>query len=581
MMNDELANFLDKLEQSNEKTSEHSISSKINKITEADQSPEAIAERLAFGFCEDYLDKQNGWGTYYGPMMVWVGDDGNANESPSLSLVNEDVIKHWEFRSQNANNPILKARYAGLVWDLSEAAIGKNPDYKIAIDYVNALLDIVDNDLCEHPTETITKITRAYRVASALNNPDLIKKSIESAICLANRIAEDDKAGLWGFSFDLFVLGKCKHLPKDQEEKLIEDLESRLERVSNDGSPWVCESAGIPLATHYRSKGMDAEVTRVVDVVGRSFEDACEGLAAMQASFWLQHVHDVYISFNMKESAERVSKKISEIGPDVVESMQEFSHSIEISKEELDSYLEAMTNGGLETALNRIAIQFIPKKDQVELQVLDLAKNHPLSYIFAKTLQDHKGRPVATIGGIKEDLEGNIIHQLSQNMGIDSFFLRHSFRKLSEVYSVNAKDLTEFILQSPIFEETKREIIQSGVEAFLKEDYISAIHILVPQAEAAIRTLVEFVGGATLRKNRQGGLQLRTFDDLLRDETIEQCFGTDSIFYFRILLTDQRGWNMRNYVCHGISPVNAFNYSTADRIMHVMLCLAQVRENNA
>jgi hypothetical protein len=581
MMNDELANFLDKLEQSNEKTSEHSISSKINKITEADQSPEAIAERLAFGFCEDYLDKQNGWGTYYGPMMVWVGDDGNANESPSLSLVNEDVIKHWEFRSQNANNPILKARYAGLVWDLSEAAIGKNPDYKIAIDYVNALLDIVDNDLCEHPTETITKITRAYRVASALNNPDLIKKSIESAICLENRIAEDDKAGLWGFSFDLFVLGKCKHLPKDQEEKLIEDLESRLERVSNDGSPWVCESAGIPLATHYRSKGMDAEVTRVVDVVGRSFEDACEGLAAMQASFWLQHVHDVYISFNMKESAERVSKKISEIGPDVVESMQEFSHSIEISKEELDSYLEAMTNGGLETALNRIAIQFIPKKDQVELQVLDLAKNHPLSYIFAKTLQDHKGRPVATIGGIKEDLEGNIIHQLSQNMGIDSFFLRHSFRKLSEVYSVNAKDLTEFILQSPIFEETKREIIQSGVEAFLKEDYISAIHILVPQAEAAIRTLVEFVGGATLRKNRQGGLQLRTFDDLLRDETIEQCFGTDSIFYFRILLTDQRGWNMRNYVCHGISPVNAFNYSTADRIMHVMLCLAQVRENNA
>jgi hypothetical protein len=139
MMNDELAKLLDQLEKSKEKTSEHSISSKINKVTEEDQSLEAIAERLAFGFCEDYSDRQNGWGTYYGPMMVWVGDDGKAYESPSLSLVNEDVIKYWVKRSQNTSNPIMKARYSGLVWDLSETAIGKKPDYKIAIDYVNEI----------------------------------------------------------------------------------------------------------------------------------------------------------------------------------------------------------------------------------------------------------------------------------------------------------------------------------------------------------------------------------------------------------------------------------------------------------
>jgi hypothetical protein len=580
-MNDELARLLEELEQLEEKTSEHSIVSKINKATEEDQSPEAIAERLAFGFCEDYLDKHNGWGTYYGPMMVWVGDDGQAYESPSLTLVDDDVIEYWKNRSQNTNNPIMKARYSGLVWDLSEAAIGEKPDYRIAIDYVNALLDVTDKDLCEHPTETITKITRAYKVASALNNSELIEKSIESAINLEDRIAEDDKAGLWGFCFDLFVLGKSRYLSDVKKEKLIDDLESRLERVSKDNSPWVCESAGIPLATYYRSKGMDADVSRVIDVVGRCFEDACEGLAAMQASSWLQHVHDIYISFNMKDSAERVSRKISEVGPEVVESMQEFSHSMEIPREELDAYLDSMTSGGLETTLNRIAIQFIPKKNQVEQQVRELAKDHPLTFLFTKTLQDHKGRPVATIGGVEEDLEGNVIHQLSQNMGIESFFLRHSFNKAIECYGMSAEELTSFILRSPIFEESKKDIVVKGVRAYLDEDYVSAIHILVPQAEAAIRTLVELMGSATLKKNRQGGLQLRTFDDLLRDESVENCFGTDTSFYFRILLTDQRGWNIRNDVCHGISPAGAFNYSTADRVMHVMLCLSQVREGNA
>ncbi|ELX8347117.1 DUF4209 domain-containing protein, partial [Enterobacter hormaechei] len=136
-----------------------------------------------------------------------------------------------------------------------------------------------------------------------------------------------------------------------------------------------------------------------------------------------------------------------------------------------------------------------------------------------------------------------------------------------------------FIFESPIFEESKRELIHAGLLSYLDKKYISAIHILTPQTEAAIRNLVELTGGATLKKNRQQGLQLRTLDDLLRDKIVEVCMGTDTTFYFRALLTDQRGWNIRNDVCHGISPSSRFNHSTADRIIHTLLCLSQVREN--
>lgn len=581
-MNDELAKLMDELEHSNEKTSEHSIFFKLRNVTEGDQSLEATAERIAFGFIEDYLDKQNGWGTYYGPMMVWVGDEGKTYESPSISLVTNDVIEYWKTRLQNTSNPLLKARYSGLLWDFTETAVGEKPDNKIAIDYVNALLDVTDNDLCEHSTETIKKITRAYGVATGLNNSELIERTIERAIKLEDRIAEDDKAGLWGFCFDLFVLGKSRHLSQAQEKKLIQDLEARLVRVSKEQSPWVCESAGIPLATYYRSKGMGKEVNRVIDVVGRCFEDACESLSPpIRVSSWLQHIHDVYINFNMKEKAERVSKKISEVSLEVEESMHKFSHSIEIPKEKLDAFLDSMTSGNLRMTFNRISEYFLPEKNQVEQQVLELAKNNPITFLFTKKILDHKGRPVATIGGIDDDLEGNIIHQLSQNMQIESIFLRHSFNKAIEVYEISADDIINIVFESPIFEESKKDLIRAGVQAYLKADYVSAIHILVPQAEAAIRMLVELMGVSTLRKNRQGGLQLRTFDDLLRDESVENCFDSDTTFYFRMLLTDQRGWNIRNDVCHGISPSGNFNYSTADRIMHVILCLAQVRESNA
>ena len=580
-MNIELAQLISELDKSDEKITESCIATKINEVTQEDLSSESIAERIAFGFYEDYQHKQSGWGTYFGPMMVWVGDDGEVYESPSISSVTEEIVEHWMSRSQITVNPILKARYCGLIWDLSNAAIGKKPEHTVAVNYVNALLEITDKDLCKHPTETIKKITRAYKVASGLNNTSLINRCIESAINLEDRIAEDSKAGLWGFCFDLFVLGKSKYLSEDQREKLIEGLEQRLMRLSRDSSPWECESAGIRLASYYRSKGKNEEVTRVIEIVGKSFEDACDGLAPIQASSWLQHVHDVYISFNMKDDAERITKKITEIGPKVVDSMQELSHSIEIPKEQLDAYLESMTNGGLENTLIRIAAHFIPKKDQVEEQVLELAKNYPLTYLFTKTLQDHKGRPIATIGSVEDDLEGHVIHQLSSNLNTNAFFLRHSLKKALEVYNIKVQDLTDFVLASPIFEETKKDLIHSGLQAYLDQDYISAIHILVPQTEAAIRSLVELTGGATSKRNRQGGLQLRSFDDLLRDERVQECFGIDLSFYFRILLTEQRGWNIRNNICHGISPSGAFNPSMADRVMHVILCLAQVRVTNA
>ncbi|HBL8822463.1 TPA: DUF4209 domain-containing protein [Enterobacter hormaechei] len=577
-MNQNLRNLMEQLDNSQNKISEHSIYSRVKEASGEEESLDSIAERIAFGFIEDYNDSASGWGTYFGPMMVWT-DDETTYESPSIKLVTQEILDYWTARATESNHPILKSRYYGLVWDFTKKVTNQKPDHSIATEYVNSLIDVTNKDLCEHSTESIKKITRAYKVACSINNNDLIHACIESAINLEDRIAEDDKAGLWGFCFDLFITSKSKSLSQAQENKLINDLELRLTRVSRNKSPWGTESAGIPLAKYYRTKGMEEDTRRVIEVVGKSFEDSCEGLAPIQKSSILQHTYDIYLSYNMKVDAERVAKKITEVGPDVVDSMQEFSHSTSIPKEKLEAYLDSITSGGLDAALNKIAYHFIPRKEQLEQQVLELAKKHPFSYFFSKTLQDHKGRPVATIGNIENDLEGNIIHQLSQNMSIHSFFLNHSFNRLTETYNLDANSLTNFIFESPIFEESKRELIHAGLLSYLDKKYISAIHILTPQTEAAIRNLVELTGGATLKKNRQQGLQLRTLDDLLRDKIVEVCMGTDTTFYFRALLTDQRGWNIRNDVCHGISPSSRFNHSTADRIIHTLLCLSQVREN--
>lgn len=578
LMNAELMVTLAKLDSAGEPVDEHYINRQINAVAQDDDSQEAIAERTAFGFREDAEGAGADWGTYFGPMMVWQRDDGQAYESPSIKAVTEEMLRHWGDRATRTSNPLMKARYAGLVWDLTEPVTGTKPNYSVAIEYVQALLEVCDRDFTEHPTETITKTKRAYQVARSLNSQDLIERCIASAIALEDRIARDEMAGLWGFCFELFVLGKESLLSGDQKTKIISDLEARLGRVVVEDNPWVVESAGVPLATYYRSTGSGDDVRRVVETVGSSFERSAEGKSPLMASSLYQHAHDLYVRFNFNDLAEAVTLKIRDVGPDVVADMREISHSMKVPEERLESYLHWLTDGGLEAALGRIAVQFVPKRGEVEEQVRDLASRHPLSYLFTTMLQDHRGRPIATIGSVEEDLEGHIIRQIDQNHQVDSFFLRHALDRVKLRYSASSEQLRDYLIQSPLFEEQKYELLTAGLEAYDREDLVTAIHVLIPQIESAIRVLVELSGGATMKRNRLGGLQLRTLDDLLRDATVVSCFGEDSAFYLRILLTDQRGWNVRNDVCHGISPAAAFGYPVADRAIHVLLLLAMVRQ---
>ena len=107
---------------------------------------------------------------------------------------------------------------------------------------------------------------------------------------------------------------------------------------------------------------------------------------------------------------------------------------------------------------------------------------------------------------------------------------------------------------------------------------MTAVHLLIPQIENALRVLLEKAGGSVLKPARGGGFNLKVLDDLLRDPLLIQVFGEDIVFYFHALLVDPRGWNLRNCVCHGLCDASEFGPSMSDRIIHVLLCLALVRK---
>jgi len=584
-MNDELAATLGRFSEAERPISEIEIATGIRVLRKEDDTTEPplewLAELMAFEFHKEQREN-NPWGTYYGPLAVWNTPDG-IKESPSITEVTPEMLNYWERRAQEAKNPVMKARYADLVWDFSKRVTGKGADVVNAQTAIDSIILIALKKSYEHDVFVVPKLERALGLVASIGDDARIARVAQTILDFEEAVAEDDKPGLWGFSYDLLWNNKRVNLNEERRNKILSDLESRLQRVSDtsEGStpdPWVVQAAALRLASAYRKENRPNDVRRVLNLYGRAFQEHCKSGTPLQISFWLQGVHSVFLQFGLRDEAERITQRLREIGPKVANDMKLFSHKMEISKEEIDRYLDAMTEGDLETVLQRIAAEFIPRKDTTENQVRDIARAAPLSFLVTKQIQDHQGRPVAAVGSLDEDLEGNLVYQMSQNMRISAVSLNWVLKASATRCGVSPEILLQYLYQCPLFQEDRKEIIRAGLDAYFNNSHLVAVHLLTPQIEAAIRNLIEMTGGIVLKARRDGGFHLRTLDELLRDEQIKAVFGEDVSFYLRVLLTDQRGWNLRNNVCHGIMPIQYINEALSDRIIHVLLCLALVYE---
>src|SRR5690554_554001 len=103
-------------------------------------------------------------------------------------------------------------------------------------------------------------------VAVSLNANQLIERAKQATLNLEHEIAENDKAGLWGFSFDLLVGQRKINLTEEEEDKIIEALELRFDELTSQEylNPWNAEASAERLAGYFRQKGEDAKVRDLV-----------------------------------------------------------------------------------------------------------------------------------------------------------------------------------------------------------------------------------------------------------------------------------------------------------------------------
>jgi hypothetical protein len=548
------------------------------------QSPEeqsgGWAELAAFQFAPQG-DDSSPWNTYFNPRGGTTFTDGSQTYVPDIGQADIEILDYWKKRVAEVTHPVLRARYADLTWDFS-------PYFKVKRDVtqartaIDAYLASVERRLFVRATEAVTYLTRALGLALSIGD-EVRRNSVVSA--MLSFFASDAKPnhhGTWSFIFDDLLQNKRVAVTPDQEGRIISGLENILLRAStlntDDFSPWDAQAAAERLAAYYHKHGESDEMRRVVRIYGGAFEMISAKASSMLATGWLAPVLDAYRNLGMDEDARRVQLTIAEKAKTLKSEMKTISVPLEITQAEVDEYLEVMTSGTSDECLTRIAFAFVPKAESVRDLLRKMIVRTPLLTAIGIEKSDD-GFIVATAGSVTADPDGRLLLQLAQYIEGSTALLSRALERGFARHLLGAEAVSAYLYRSPLFRTERQELIGAGLAAHFAGDYVKAIHVLVPQIEEACRVLLGLLGEPKTRVKGQnkGILHQKNLNEILDEPSVQGTLREDAYLYLKAFLTEPIGLNVRNRLCHGLMSAMEFTRLLSDRVLHVMLMIAQVR----
>ncbi|SDK52980.1 protein of unknown function [Methylophilus rhizosphaerae] len=589
-----LSEVLDTFDQRMPPIDEHSVASELNKVADVDtfspaQRKAFDAEIYAFNF-QPARGKDFGvWGIFWHELSSVTTKSGETHLFPDIKLIDAEILEHWNLRSQDVKHPVLKARYSDLIWEVGKY-FNKQIKHKnepkrtvskeVCTRAVNAYVESVEKNLFEHEFTAWDRLERSLALSISVKDGDLIQVVRKAILNFTQTRIKSGEKWMWS-RFDKLMWENSIALQINDDEKklVIEVLENTL-RVTSDSSnkgnfdPHFSTLAADRLQRWYTQTGQKDEAKNAIVLSCKAFESAAELANATLAIAWLQDLIPRYKEAGLLDDVARIEQLIYKRFKEPDNGMATFETSIEVSHTEMDEYVQNFLTDSKENSLELLAIHFMLRKNDLKDFVHKSAKEAPLSALIGISLINQDGLTVATIGSIEDDLEGRLIHQATTSINLNNLWLDQVLKRVLSHHNLNAESLTEYFEHSPLFPKEKLSLIKAGIVAWFEKDYLTCIHILVPQVEAALREVLRCLGGSTIKPAREvNGFKFIGLGDVLHHPLIEQKIHSDILFHFKALYIDARGINLRNELAHGLIRAELLDSNTANHVIHSLILL--------
>ena len=481
----------------------------------------------------------------FGFMMQ--NSDGSAMPDPGIFT--EEALDYYEQRARETNNPVLKSWYADFIWE-------SRRDHVFARMAIQALHDtysllIKDGDRLHVAADSVV---RPVRLARALRDSELVADAKGKAfVALEDFMTlEAHPAVRWALEpIDAVMEGG--DVTKEEIAILLEATEQGEEFYAAASKYHLARSFAKRVVTLLRRSdardgARDAELR-----IGRYHEAEAERADShFGAAVHLQDAIQHYADVGSGEDVERLKKELYEHWTAAQGEFKQIEADFEFPAEQVREWARALLALGVDQALLGVACDrsLIPVIESVKERSRELADEFPLKHLFTRVTIDGP-RQVHRAGSPEESEKAEVFYQYGFNLLFLSLFVDVTFAVFRDEGGLDAATMSDVLQRSPFIDGDTAEVLEVGLERYLSGDFVSAMHVLIPQLEDVLRRMLRLLGGPTT--SIRDGVTLEIYlNQVLDAPEMEHLLGKNTIFYLRYLLVEQLGRNLRNRVAHGL-----------------------------
>jgi len=159
---------------------------------------------------------------------------------------------------------------------------------------------------------------------------------------------------------------------------------------------------------------------------------------------------------------------------------------------------------------------------------------------------------------------------------IMEIYLNRIFYMLIKDKKLTVNELSEYFSKSGLFDQNQLKIINVGLQKYFEKDYVSSLHILIPQFEYFLLNCARKLGISTVVLDTKLDIAIRTLtlsENYLDSDEFKKVFGANFCKQVKFILFEPLGYKIRHKVAHGEISFEECNFQTVTLVMYLYLFL--------
>jgi hypothetical protein len=527
-----------------------------------DERRGAWAEVAAFHFVPADGPDREPWGSYFKPIRTGRTSEGLPTYSPNADDIDPEILEYWEIRASLTQHPLLRARYADLVWEFGRLALGAKANTGFAWVAADSYLITVERRLVEHEAQAWRFIDRALEIAIRLHDQGRVRRAKTVLFEFFRAQQEAGRLTMWWKPDEISFGHENLELSAAEVQEVLVTLEASVARFSDPKRPDQFDpeqtlAAADRLIRHRIRLDQPRQAVRVMKAAGAAVEGAAAQASPLQAAGWLEDLLRRYRELSMAEEIGRVEALLESLrrgpqaGPSVSSAQPQPDPNVS------STWIERLTTGSVPEVLHRVALSFVMREE----------------ISGGESAADPARDP--RIAGIA-DLSGRAVQSAVSSITQKSNLLGAVLRRLVDGQSATIPALLGFLHNSIYFDAPRRRFLEEGLRGWLGGDPIKAVFILIPEIEAALRLVVMSMGEPVTRPLANGRAAPLQMVDILDNRAFCVQVDRNIRLHFAALYCDPSGLNLQGKISHGMANFDQLGPDIANWVIHSLLMVATI-----